>query len=286
MQSISLKDFSLDALISLIKSVGVEVLKIYESNNFQTTMKSDNTPLTRADLITNDLLCKSLIKLYPKILIISEESALPSYEKLKTCDFFWCLDPIDGTKEFIKKSGEFTINIGLVHKGLPVLGLVYAPVFKKLYYAKKGEGVFLELDDLLFTLPLQNQAENQEKNENTEEFKILASKNNLNKKTQDFINSIKMPRKILIQKGSSIKLCEVASNEGDIYPKFSTTMCWDICASHAILLECKKDIFIYKKEQASVAFEKLRYDASELIKNDFKNPNFLACSKDILTLIK
>jgi len=285
MKNIFLEDFNLDILIALIKNVGLEVMEIYESNDFQTTYKSDNTPLTKADLITNNLLCKSLKELYPKIPIISEESTLPSFESLETCEFFWCLDPIDGTKEFIKKSGEFTINIGLVYKGLPVLGLVYAPVFKKLYFAKAGEGAFLELDDLLFTLPLKSQVEEQIKNKNTKEFKILASKNNLNIQTQDFINSIKISNKILVQKGSSLKLCEVASGEGDIYPKFSTTMCWDTCASHAILLECKKDIFIYKQEVPNINSKESRYSVSELIENDFKNQNFLACSKDALKFI-
>lgn len=131
---INLKDITFIAI-----KAGKRVLEIY-NKDFKISYKDDNSPLSEADIISNEIICKELAKF--NISILSEENKAIPYEQRKNWEYFWCIDPIDGTKEFINKNGEFTINIALICKDIPVLGVVYAPALDLLYSAKKGEGAF------------------------------------------------------------------------------------------------------------------------------------------------
>lgn len=172
--------------------------------------------------------------------------------KEKKWEYFWCVDPIDGTKEFIKKNGEFTINIALIHKDTPILGVVYAPALELMYSAKQGEGAFKNNKKL----PLNAQRET---------YKIVASKSHMSKETSDFIKSLETNKsKELISMGSSLKLCLVASNEADIYPRLGPTMEWDTAAADAIVRESGKMTYDFNTQKPLI------YN-----KEDLRNPYFI-----------
>ncbi|EAK0818245.1 3'(2'),5'-bisphosphate nucleotidase CysQ [Campylobacter lari] len=217
---INLKDIT-----SIAIKAGKSVLEIY-NKDFKISYKDDNSPLSEADIISNKIICKELVRF--NIPILSEENKTIPYKQRKNWEYFWCIDPIDGTKEFINKNGEFTINIALIYKDTPVLGVVYAPALDLLYSAKKGEGAFRNG----VKLPLQR---------NDDFYKIVASKSHLNEQTKDFVDSIQTTKqKEFISMGSSLKLCLVASNEADIYPRLAPTMEWDVAAADAIVREVGK----------------------------------------------
>jgi 3'(2'), 5'-bisphosphate nucleotidase len=224
---------------------GQEVLKIY-NQDFKVEYKDDKSPLTIADLKANKIICNSLKTLYPDIPILSEENKKIEYQDRKNWSYYWSIDPIDGTKEFIKKNGEFTINIALIYKNTPVLGVVYAPVLKDLYSAKKGSGAYKNG----IKLPIKRDDNN---------LIVVVSKSHLSQETQEYIDKLKLNGKKLIKisKGSSLKLCMVAEGVADIYPRLAPTMEWDTSASDAIVRESGKMCYnfytnqpiIYNKEE-------------------------------------
>jgi len=241
----------MEFLISLVKEAGNAIMEIYEKN-FQVEYKDDKSPLTEADIKSNEILCNSLNKRYPLIPILSEENKEISFNKRKDWEYFWLLDPIDGTKEFIKKNGEFTINVALVHKNEPVVGVVYIPAKDDIYYAKKNNGAFKNGKQLPFVKSRQT-------------FCIVASKSHLSHETKAFIESIETEKeKEIISIGSSLKLCLVAEGEADIYPRLGPTMEWDTAAAHAIVLESGKHVYNYPSG------EKLQYNKESLL-----NPWFI-----------
>lgn len=230
-------------VITIAKEASVAVMEIYNTN-FDVEYKEDSSPLTIADLKANEIICNSLLKLYPKIPILSEETKVSDYSDRKKWEYLWVIDPIDGTKEFVKKTGEFTINIALVQNGVPILGVVYAPAIDVLYYAQKGYGAFKNSTSIPF-----------KRDDN--KYLVVASVSHLSDETKKYIENIKTSKiKETTSMGSSLKLCLVASGEADIYPRFAPTSEWDTCAAHAIVLECKKDVvdaytnktLVYNKE--------------------------------------
>ncbi|MCF6330693.1 MAG: 3'(2'),5'-bisphosphate nucleotidase CysQ [Sulfurimonas sp.] len=229
-----------------IKSIALDagnlIMEIY-NKDFTIEYKDDKSPLTEADIKSNELICKALKKLYPTIPIMSEENKEVNYEIRKDWEYYWCIDPIDGTKEFIKKNDEFTINIALVHKGIPVLGVVYAPALELMYCSKQGHGAYK--NDV--KLPI---------NREDDTFVIVASKSHMSNETQTFVDEIKTDKvKELISMGSSLKLCLVAEGKADIYPRLAPTMEWDTAAAHAIVLESGKKVLQYD-ENKSVLYNK------------------------------
>ncbi len=222
-----LKDIELDKIVDIAKKASDAIMEIY-NKDFKIEYKDDKSPLTQADTKANEIICNTLLKLYPNIPIMSEENKQVDYETRKNWEYYWCIDPIDGTKEFIKKNGEFTINIALIHKDIPVLGVVYAPVLDEMYKAKKGEGAFKNNQKL----PIHRDDIN---------YVIVASKSHMSEETQQFIENIETKKeKVLISKGSSLKLCMVAEGVADIYPRLAPTMEWDTAAADAIVRESGK----------------------------------------------
>jgi len=218
-----------------IKDIAIEaggaIMQIY-NQDFSVEYKDDKSPLTKADIKSNEIICKALVKLYPDIPIMSEENKQVEYKVRSKWEYYWCIDPIDGTKEFIKKNGEFTVNIALIHKHTPVLGVVYAPAIDEIYSAKQGDGAFLNDQKL----PLKT---NKDINNS---INIVASKSHLSDETKDFIDKLtfNIKHSKLVSKGSSLKLCMVASGEADIYPRLAPTMEWDTAAADAIVRESGK----------------------------------------------
>ena len=231
----------LEKITAIAKDAGTEIMKIYEKD-FSIVYKDDASPLTEADLKSNEVICSQLDALYPKIPILSEENKEVKYEKRKNWKLFWLIDPIDGTKEFIKKNGEFTVNIALIEEGIPVLGVVYAPVLDEMYVAKKGLGAFKNGKKL----PLVQNGRPKEL------LNVVASKSHLSEETQKFIDALDTKRVEQLSKGSSLKLCMVAEGVADIYPRLAPTMEWDTAAAHAIVLEAGKEVIQFESEEALV----------------------------------
>ena len=132
----------IENLISIAKDAGAEILKIYSKDDFEKSIKEDNSPLTEADLASNKVICESLKKLYPEIPILSEEIKQAPYDTRKEWSEFFLIDPLDGTKEFIKRNGEFTVNIALINKNRPVLGIIYSPALEVIYFSYKNGGSY------------------------------------------------------------------------------------------------------------------------------------------------
>ena len=223
----------------IVKEAGQLVLDIY-SKDFDIEFKDDKSPLTQADRVANELICTRLRELYPMIPIMSEENKQTCFEERSNWEHYWCIDPIDGTKEFIKKNDEFTINIALIQENRPVLGVVYAPALDIMYSAKKNEGAFKDQ----IKLPVSR---------DDEKYIIVASKSHMSQETQEYINSIKTTKeKELVSMGSSLKLCLVAEGQADCYPRIAPTMEWDTAAAHAIVLEAGKKVYQFSNQKELV----------------------------------
>ncbi len=208
-------------VIEIAKSAGREIMKIYDTD-FEVALKQDNSPLTIADKEANRIIVTNLKKLSDYPILSEEEKEIP-YEIRRKWNFYWCVDPLDGTKEFIKKNGEFTVNIALIHQGEPILGVVYAPALEELYYAQKGEGAYKNGQRLHIKKKMSGP------------FRIVASKSHLNDETKRFIE--KFDNANMLSRGSSLKLCMIAEGSADIYPRLAPTMEWDTAAADAIVRE-------------------------------------------------
>ena len=214
-------------LINICSKAGKEILKIYKQADkkyMEIEYKSDNSPLTLADRKSHQIISSSLEKLYPNIPILSEEGAEIPYNERKSWDCFWLVDPIDGTKEFIKKNGEFTVNIALINKGAPTLGIVYAPALEKYWYGSE-EGSFVLENNEIRKIKVNNTFERK--------IKVVASRSHSSPLLKDFLTIIGEHE--LVSMGSSLKICLIAEGSADIYPRLAPTMEWDTAAAHAVL---------------------------------------------------
>jgi len=251
---------NVEELIPLVKRAGEEIKKIYYSQEFDTSIKEDKTPLTTADTLSNDIICSFLEKY--NLPILSEENKEIPYSIRKEWKYYWCVDPLDGTKEFLKRNGEFTINIALIHKDKPIMGIVYAPVLETLYFAQEGKGAYKDgkplPKDRSIHFPL----------------KVVASKSHLNLETQKFIENLGEVE--LISKGSSLKFCLVAEGKADIYPRIAPTMEWDTAAADIIVRESGRGVYIYDEKfyldpkTLKAKGNRLKYNKENLV-----NPSFV-----------
>jgi len=238
-----LDKIDLEIVVAIAKEAGDAIMKIYDKD-FTINYKDDKSPLTEADTKSNEIICEALKKAYPEMPMLSEENKEVLYEERKDWEYYWCIDPIDGTKEFIKKNGEFTVNIALIHKDTPVLGVVYAPALKDMYKAKKGEGAFKNNQKL--PLIVNNSPE--------KSFKVVASKSHLSEETQAFIDEIAKTTETIeqVSKGSSLKLVMVAEGSADIYPRLAPTMEWDTAAADAVVRESGKMTYQFESNEPVV----------------------------------
>lgn len=231
----------LSAAISTSVRAGKLIMDVYNSNDFHVNLKSDRTPLTLADRQAHSEINSSLSK--TRIPTLSEEGRSILYEERKGWEYFWLVDPLDGTKEFIKRNGEFTVNIALILNGYPIMGVVYVPVTGDLYFSLQPEGSFkvisimpdananYRFEDLIKTavkLPLI---------ETHEHFIVVGSRSHMSHETENYIEKLreKYGDIDIIARGSSLKMCMVAEGLADIYPRFSPTWEWDTAAGQAIV---------------------------------------------------
>ncbi|RPF73868.1 MAG: 3'(2'),5'-bisphosphate nucleotidase [Rickettsiales bacterium TMED289] len=245
---------------------GKEIMKVY--NNFSksdVTIKNDNSPLTKADIVSNNKIKEILFK--TNISILSEEEDQISYDVRKKWQKLWIIDPLDGTKEFIKKNDEFTVNIALVKNSKPILGVIFLPVSKLLYFSSKEIGSYKilikrdlsTLNDLIYNskkLPIKTLRN---------DFTIVVSRSHLSKETLEYIESVKLNQKNIkmLEKGSSLKICMVAEGKADVYPRFGPTMEWDTAAGQAI---CENAGFSLKDIETS---NPIVYNRKNLRNNSF-----------------
>lgn len=227
---------SLSIAIKAALDAGAEILKVYNSN-FEVETKEDDSPLTLADKNANSVINEHLRP--TGIPIISEENKQINYGERKKWKRCWIVDPLDGTKEFIKRNGEFTVNIALVEGGHPVLGVIYVPVTKTLYFAstylRTSKKIELKSEDTFINYIL-TEAQNIKPKPVQEVIKIVGSRSHLNQETEDFIQKFlgRNQKVEIVSKGSSLKFCLVAEGEAHIYPRFGPTMEWDTAAGDAI----------------------------------------------------
>ena len=232
-------------------NAGEEILKYY-IEDIEVTHKDDSSPLTKADLASNKIIMNALRKLDRTIPILSEES-LVEWNERKNWTKYWLVDPLDGTKEFIKKNGEFTVNIALVEKNNPILGVIFAPAKSLIYFAQKGYGSFTI--DTSVELKNLDEATQISVLKQSDPVRIIGSRSHSNNSFATWVNE-KFPNAQIIQAGSSLKFCLIADGNADIYPRFGPTSEWDIAAGHIILNEAggkiltlsNKEIKYNKKE--------------------------------------
>jgi 3'(2'), 5'-bisphosphate nucleotidase len=217
------KNERLQQAITIADHAGRLILQWYKNDTYQIVQKTDASPLTEADLASEKYIRSALSG--TGIPVVSEETECP-YIVRKDWDIFWLVDPLDGTKDFIQRNGEFTVNIALIKNGLPVLGVIHAPAVGLTYYAQKGEGAFCREGGITRKLPFFKPSS---------DLTATVSRQHLNDTTREFlrINDINK----FVKKGSSLKFGTVASGEATIYPRFEGSMEWDIAAGHAILTE-------------------------------------------------
>jgi 3'(2'), 5'-bisphosphate nucleotidase len=205
-----------------------EIMSVYKSGDFQTEAKGDKSPLTRADKLAHEKISELLAP--TRLPILSEEGRSVPYEVRKDWEYFWMVDPLDGTKEFLKRNGEFTVNIALIHKGAPVLGVVAIPVTGEVFYASRGAQAFCKLRGETRPLPQRKRPDL-----SASGLRVVASRSHMNPETEVFINDLKDP--VLVSAGSSLKFLLIAKGEADVYPRFAPTMEWDTAAADAIVRE-------------------------------------------------
>ncbi len=251
---------------------GNEILKVYDTD-FDVEYKEDKSPVTLADKRASLQIIKELEQF--GIPVLSEEGDPIPYNTRKNWDKLWIVDPLDGTKEFVKRNGEFTVNIALTENSTPTLGVIYSPVFKDLYFAAKGIGSFkidrhdfiplidaieeISLDTLIGIakkLPLITNSEN---------YVVVASRSHMSSETYDHIEQLKRDHKRveIVSTGSSIKMCWVAEGIADEYPRFGPTMEWDTAAGQAILQEANAILVDYETG------ETMKYNREKLLNNWF-----------------
>lgn len=216
---------------------GIAILEIYDKD-MEISLKADQSPLTAADLASNMVINTHLKG--TNIPVISEENKQIHYSDRKAWERCWIVDPLDGTKEFIKKNGEFTVNIAICEDQLPVLGVIYVPVTRELYYAdvKEGKAFKAVLNERHeFTTELYSPEDRIRPSATSNgTIRVVGSRSHMNQDTLDYIDNIKegFNEVEIVSKGSSLKFCLVAEGRADVYPRFAPTMEWDTAAGHAI----------------------------------------------------
>jgi 3'(2'), 5'-bisphosphate nucleotidase len=265
-------DKNLQIAIEACLKAGEVIMQVYDTT-FNIEIKDDKSPLTEADKGANDIINSFLTR--TEFPIISEENKQINYPKRKNWETCWVVDPVDGTKEFIKRNGEFTVNIALVTNGVPKLGVIYVPANKELYYAdvEKSLGKKAVLDAHTSSIETIEKRSIQLKphNKGNNLIRVVGSRSHMNNETLDFINSIKKKGKDveIVSKGSSLKFCLVAEGLADVYPRFAPTMEWDTAAGQAICNSVGVNVISKKTNQP------LLYNKEELL-----NPWFLVSKEN------
>jgi 3'(2'), 5'-bisphosphate nucleotidase len=242
-------------IIEIARQAGEKILEVYEREDFGTRLKSDDSPLTEADLAAHHIIVDGLKAIDPEIPVLSEESANIPWSERQQWTRYWLVDPLDGTKEFIKRNGEFTVNIALIEDHRPILGVVHAPVLDRTYYADQNGAFRLNSGSTTaeeITVRPHQQAET---------WKVVGSRSHAGDSLVSFLQELGEHE--MVSMGSSLKLCLVAEGAAHIYPRLGPTSEWDTAASHAVVNAAGGEVVIADSE------ESLRYNTKESLLNPF-----------------
>ena len=250
-----------ERLITLARDASSAILDIYETD-FYVETKTDSSPLTLADTAAHKIIVKGLRELTPDIPIISEEAVLPEFSERSKWPMYWLVDPLDGTKEFVNRNGEFTVNIALIAENVPLVGVVCVPVQDRTYVGNTST-----MDARVYGAAGERQVKSRRFSEKPTEIKVVASRSHVSNELRAYLKSIDeiFSGVETISMGSSLKLCALADAEADIYPRLGPTSEWDIAAAHAVLVAAGGQIYVSDGSP-------LTYN----MKEDILNPNFIA----------
>jgi 3'(2'), 5'-bisphosphate nucleotidase len=250
----------IEALVDIVAAAGREIMKVYASK-IEVETKEDASPLTRADLASHNLILRSLRSLTPEIPVVSEEAALPDLATRRTWNRHWLVDPLDGTKEFINRNGEFTVNIALVESHRATLGVVGVPTRQAIYVGDVATGRAERRDSSgLHALAARRM-------DSSRKLMVVASRSHGGDRLETFMDAV-VRRFGAVERtpiGSSLKLCVLAEGRADLYPRLGPTSEWDIAAAHALLSAAGGEVWGFDRAP-------LRYNAKE----SFLNPDFVA----------
>jgi len=285
-------DFLVSALRAALQA-SATVLAVYSAVDWQVEEKADKSPLTRADRESHEVISALLTSRHPQVPLLSEEGKALPPETRANWKRLWVVDPLDGTKEFLSRNGEFTINIALVEAGSPVLGVIAVPTLGNYYVALKNRGAWLvrepeasaavehtsplsALDRQASTLPLRRD-QRSANGESSAAIRIVASRSHLNAETEQFISAAKdrYDEVNLIQAGSSLKLCRIAEGAADYYPRLAPTWEWDTAAGHIIINEAGGAVY-RATPNGHMTDQELTYNKDNLL-----NPPFIAVGKQV-----
>lgn len=239
-------------IVELSREAGGEILKIYHSN-FRVAEKDDHSPLTAADLVSHQRLLRGLESLAAVYPVLSEESAAVPYAERQAWETYWLIDPLDGTREFVKRNGEFTVNVALVHQGKPVLGVVHAPVLGASYFAAEGCGAFVQRgDDLPHEIAVRSPA--------PARITVVGSRSHWTPGLEAYLE--RLGGYELRSMGSSLKFCLVAEGMADLYPRLGPTSEWDTAAAQCVVEEAGGAV-------VDLDGEPLRYNGKESLLNPY-----------------
>jgi 3'(2'), 5'-bisphosphate nucleotidase len=241
-------------LLTIARDAGAAIMDIYQNDDFGVEAKSDDSPLTKADLAAHKVIVNGLNDLEHTYPIISEESCEISWTQRKNWHRYWLVDPLDGTKEFIKRNGEFTVNIALIEHGEPIIGVVYAPAKDDMYYGERDCGAELNGEAISVA------------QEEPDTLRVVGSRSHPSEETIAWLEQQGKPYE-LVPMGSSLKICLVAQGDADVYPRLGPTSEWDTGAAHAVLNAAGGIV-------TEVDGSPLKYNQKE----SFLNPYFIAKS--------
>ncbi len=246
----------LEAVVSLAEKAGQAIMALYNGEELGVTLKEDVSPVTLADLAAHRVILEGLRELTPHLPILSEESDTIPYSDRRHWNRYWLVDPLDGTKEYIKRNGEFTVNIALIVDCKPLLGVVHAPALGRTYSAVQGQGAFRQasIDEAPCRIAVRRNPE--------EQLKVVVSRSHPGKEAEAFLRTLGTYDAVEI--GSSLKFCLVAEGSADLYPRFGPTREWDTAAGHCVLVAAGGHV-------ANLDGQPLRYNKADLL-----NPPFIA----------
>jgi len=263
MEDIQITSELIEQLIEISKDAGKAIMEVYNSN-FRHQIKEDLSPLTKADTLSNNIICEKLKVITPDIPILSEENSDIPFNIRSSWEQYWLVDPLDGTKEFIKKNGEFTVNIALIENNTPIFGIIHVPVTNETYWGSNTKGSFyIKGNNQKTKLCVEKNIRSQ--------VRIVASRSHPSKMLDALLEEIGEYK--IITKGSSLKFCLIAKGQADIYPRLGPTSEWDIAAGHAIVKFAGGSLL-------TIDGESMQYNLTE---NNL-NPYFVVASREDIAL--
>lgn len=254
---------NVEDVIELAEKAGAAICQVYDSEDFQIETKEDNSPLTKADKLANEIIIEGLKHMCPEIPIVTEESYKEDYSSRKDWEYCWCIDPLDGTKEFINRNDEFTINIALLKNSRPFFGLIHVPCTKESYYAVVESGAFKCKDGVLMPLKYKKKED--------DVVRMVVSRSHITDKEYEYKKMLESKGYVVefAQYGAALKQCMIAEGLADVYPKYGLCYEWDTAAGDIIVKESGGKVLHMDK------LEELSYN-----KEDLLNPEFIMFGKN------